>query len=495
MKNILLKIILFLLIFLIPTIAFADSKVDPKLEKNYNKLISILEKKYTIDKELNFLKKLSKKLYYIIENKKLKEDKLSLANDLIKLTNEKIFSIKFNKKLTLSNNKFDIFPISKNFKNILYLEIPFFLENWIWYTYLFDSYVSFPKWAKITPSDLDFNEIDINNNLIFIDLNENLWFIKRYKKIKLINDDIIYWIANKYNFLSNIQDDKLFLHEDTDLLFKKLKFESITNTKKLKRDEKIKVLYDYILNKVEYTKDIDLNDKKIFSWIHTYKNNDWTCWGYSKLFSYMLSFAWIDNNEFIKWFVIDADDFPKIWHAWVKIWDKYFDPTFDDPIWIIKTKTYDEYKFFNLPRDLFYTNRYDYLDIPEEIKNSSLEYRKKLIMKNISWLIDKYKDDNYRLTKPFDFRKKYDLGPYEDFTISKLKKIFPYTEVKNHKFIENWKAKQIKSLTYFTINDWDEEIESFLDQFNYDIEWFYLFKWHNEDWTIEYRLVNNLIFH
>jgi len=30
--------------------------------------------------------------------------------------------------------------------------------------------------------------------------------------------------------------------------------------------------------------------------------------------------------------VIDAADFPNIGHAWLRIDDKYYDPTFDDPV-------------------------------------------------------------------------------------------------------------------------------------------------------------------
>ena len=80
---------------------------------------------------------------------------------------------------------------------------------------------------------------------------------------------------------------------------------------------------------------------------------------------YMLNFAWVSDTEVIRGFVIDATDFPEIWHAWVRIWNKYYDPTFDDPIGQKDTKKLENYKFFRLPKDLFYTNRFTYDDTPE----------------------------------------------------------------------------------------------------------------------------------
>ncbi len=50
-------------------------------------------------------------------------------------------------------------------------------------------------------------------------------------------------------------------------------------------------------------------------------------------------FAGVQNSIMIKWNVIDAQDFPNIWHVWLRIGEYYYDPTFDDPIWTNNTKT------------------------------------------------------------------------------------------------------------------------------------------------------------
>ncbi|MDQ7023901.1 MAG: hypothetical protein Q9M97_10560 [Candidatus Gracilibacteria bacterium] len=44
----------------------------------------------------------------------------------------------------------------------------------------------------------------------------------------------------------------------------------------------------------------------------------------------------------------------------MKIGKLYYDPTFDDPIGQNSTKEFNEYKYFGLPKDLLYANRFDY---------------------------------------------------------------------------------------------------------------------------------------
>ena len=60
----------------------------------------------------------------------------------------------------------------------------------------------------------------------------------------------------------------------------------------------------------------------------------------------MLSLAGIHDVEVIAGHVIDAADFPQIGHAWIRIGDKYYDPTFDDPVGSTQTKTQENYRFF-----------------------------------------------------------------------------------------------------------------------------------------------------
>lgn len=360
------------------------------------------------------------------------------------------------------------------------------LEDWIWYTYVYSKYRNFWKWIVPTENDLSHWWLDKNSTVLLLDSKLWAFFVTDYKKVKLISNSIISWISNKKEFLSQAVDDKKYLHNDTDDAFVELKEYTQNLTSWLSRSNKISKIYGDILKNISYSTTFSISNKQIFSWISTFKNKVWICGWYTKLNLYMLSFAWVDQARVIKWFVIDAPDFPSIWHAWIQIWYQYYDPTFDDPIWASKTKSYSQYKYYWLPKDLFYTNRYDYYSLPTYLKTESLESRKKLIKENLSKFTTKYESRDYILLRPFSFRQNNSLKYDDVLTIEKLKKIIPYFEVKDYKYSDNWIEKIISTLDFYTITD--KNIESLLTQVNYKMDWYILFKW--EDWT--YRLGYNV---
>ena len=363
------------------------------------------------------------------------------------------------------------------------------LEDWIWYTYIYSEYKNFGKWFNPTETDLSRNWFNKDTTLLLLDENQTIFFVTDYKKVKLISDYIIAWVTNKQNFLKELSDDKRYLHSDTDELFKKLKTETLNITNWNSNSAKKSILYDYILKNISYSTTFSTSNKEIFSWINTYENKDWICWGYSKLYLYMLSFAWVSDVRVVKWDVIDAADFPNIGHAWVQIGYNYYDPTFDDPNWALKTKTYSDYKYFALPRDLFYTNRYNYWTLPSYLKTESLESRENIIKENLSKLSDKYKNTNYLLLQPFTFRYENNLVYNEQITVDKLKEILPYYEVSDYKIIKDNQEKIISDLKFYTVNN--SNIESLLDQIKYNLEWYKLLKWDNWSYRLTYQLYLN----
>lgn len=293
----------------------------------------------------------------------------------------------------LNSSDFDSFSIKILRNNNLVL------ENWVWYTYIYSKYLSSGKWAIPNKTDLSDAWINSKTDILLLDDEIWVWFVKEYKKVKIINDDLISNIANKNTFLKELADEKKWLQKDTDELFVELKSYTINLTKWLSNWEKVAKIYDYILTNTTYSKTFNINNKEIFSGIYTYKNNDWICTWYAKLALYMLSFAGISDVEIVRWNVIDIDNFLDAWHAWIKIWDKYFDPTFDDPIWNIKAKTLSEYKYFWLPKDLFYSNRYEYGTLPIGIEKTTLSYRKDMVNDTLKQLATKYSDKKYNLLK------------------------------------------------------------------------------------------------
>ena len=368
----------------------------------------------------------------------------------------------------------------------------YILEDNIYYLYKFSNYshISDVYWFYL--SDLIRFWYTPSKTLLYKDSKNKFNFVSKYNKIKLISSNDIFDIENKSLFLKILSDDLYYINKDYTNQLREIKDLTRNITRWKSDEEKIKIIYNYILSNISYSTNFKLTDYYIFSWLETYSRKSWVCEWYIKLTTYMLLFAWINNIEDIRWYVIDAKDFPKIWHAWLRIWNEYYDLTFDDPIWNINTKTYDEYKYFKLPKDLFYTNRFDYWKLPEYIKSLSLEKRKEIIFNNLAKLVDKYNWKNYLLLKPFEFRKKYNLPLKQLLTISDLKNILKYYYVDDYKFYDkNWNKRYITSIVYYTVTD--DTIEKILaDNFNYNIDGVYLFKWKDWNWNINYRLTNNV---
>lgn len=447
-------------------------------------------KKFDKQWKINFYNLFNDKLNELIYKKDFTESQLQLINDLIKLTNEYSFEIYLSE--IESNNKKNLssYNILNDFKNISYNKDNIFLENWIWYTYSHENELVFPEWVNITKNDLDYNKIYPNSSFVFLRDDSRLWFVINYKKIKLISDSIIFWIPNKYWFLQEIKNDKKELNYETDSLFQNIKNITLNLTKWKSEKEKIKILYNYILDNIEYPESYSLSDSKLFSWIDTFKNKSWICEWYVKLFMYMLNFSNINYTEVKRWYVIDAFDFPQVWHAWIKIWDYYYDITFDDPIWINKTKEFKNYIYYKLPKDLIYTNRYNIWDLPEYIKSLDELSRKKIITNNISPLLQKYKNYWYNILKPYYLKQENWISLDKKLDIENLKKIMWYYEVENFKLNIDWKQKTIINLGYYDLND--NIIEDILIQLNYNLDWHYLLKWKLDNWNYTYRLAYDL---
>ena len=381
------------------TISNVDTIITEIVDQTKTSNFSV---KPTITKEDNnkdILPIVNSEIINNINNSTIKTDTINNAFEPIKIENNNndTISININKEIENKLNELNA-NIFNSFKIKLLKDNNLVLENWVWYTYIFTKYQWYWKWMIPNENDLIDWWIDKETTILLLDDIQWTTFVKDYKKVKLISDSIISDIKNKQVFLNELADDKKYLSDDTDVLFTQLKTDTINLTLWENEYTKIQKIYDYILKNVSYSK-FDINNKYIFSWIYTYKNKSWICTWYSKLDLYMLSFAWVSNAKVIRWNVVDALDFPNIWHAWIQIWSNYYDPTFDDPIWNINTKTESEYKYFWLPKDLFYTNRFNYWTLPENLKTANLEDRKNYVTNELTKLQEKYSWSNYNLLK------------------------------------------------------------------------------------------------
>lgn len=517
------SLIIFILFFSLINISFWIY-IPPKTQIIYDKLFVKLEKKNDLENTQKSLLNLKSKIISLKNYKKYKNNKriIKLFNEVLYLNDEKIKEIRkiiilnnLKKDIKINNTKekiwenknytkkyelekirrksiIDKYDYSKYFKNISYTKNNIFLEDWIWKAYRFKRYSFFPTNLSITHKDLVFNWVDVNTDLLFVTDDNTLWFVRNPTKINLVSDEIIKNIDNKYYFLEEILDDvkKSWIKSyDSYFLDLKEKTEKITNN--LSDSSKIQNIYNYILNNISYSEAIDFDNYRIFSWIETFKNNSWVCEWYAKLMSYMLMFAWINDVETIRWYVIDAEDFPDIWHAWVRIWNRYYDPTFDDPIWATSSKSFLDYKYFNLPKDLFYTNRYDFKDIPENIKKLSLEDRKRIILNNLNKVSNKYKNENYKLLKLLNFKKEHNIKYDEKITLENFNKILNTYDLYDFNFTKNWKNIKILKFKYYDVDILD--LEFLIEQLDYNLDWYYLFKWYDNKGWFNYILAYDII--
>ncbi len=377
---------------------------------------------------------------------------------------------------------------SSYFKSvILDLNNNFYEINWAYYTYKFNSYNYIDDKYWFYPKSLDQLWINIKNSILYKNIDKYV-FITSYSDQVLIKSDLLTWITDKKLFLSMVSDDKKSLNYDTYSYFKELKLLSEKLTSWLTREDKIKKIYDYVLKNITYTNPIDLTRPEIFSWIDTYKNKDWVCEWYVKLMAYMLMFAWIEDVEVIRWFVLNASDFPNVWHAWIKIWNYYYDPTFDDPIWNTQAKEFNQYDYYKLPADLMYTNRYDVADLPEELKSKSKEFLNELVNKNLYNLVSKYKKSNYNLMNYVLFLYNNWFSYNHKIKISDLENLIVTYSIdwKDMSYIKDWRKYFIKKLKFYQLTN--ENLKDVLSVINYDISSHNLLKWDLWNWSYEYRL-------
>lgn len=485
-----IKTILLFFVFLTPFWVNASfSQIDSNVAKLYINFYDKVEKKYKNDKWLSFLYELNNAIDAIGNSNKLNNSNHKLIFDLQKLNNEKIFNLEFEKTENENKIKLDSFNVLNNFKNKFYNKDLIFIENWIWYAYTFEKKYHFENMSWVNKSTLDYNSINENNTIVFYE-DWLISFVKDYKKVKLVTNDIIYWIPNKHEILKRFKKNKTNLTWDDDNKIRQIKALSRSLTRWIyKKDDKIKTIYHYILDNIEYTKEFTLQDYEIFSWVETFINKNWVCEWYVELFQLILAFNDI-SSELLTWDVIDAQDFPQIGHAWLKIWEYYYDPTFDDPIWAKETKKFEEYKYFKLPRDLFYTNRYDYWKTPESLKNTPIEFRENLIRQNINKLTEKYKNNWYNLVKPFIYKKTKWLDPIKDITVSDLISIYDFYEFRDYEISFSNRVRIVKNMNYTTLSN--EYTETILEKNNYNLDNVLFLKWFKENWDIEYIMVNEI---
>jgi hypothetical protein len=362
--------------------------------------------------------------------------------------------------------------------------------NWVYQAYNFNKYNFYNDTYGVYKSQLDASWFSYDTTLLYKMIDGSYNFVTDYESYPLAHSMDMFWVPSKQLFLDYLREDTTYQTPDISTELTKIRNISKSLTQWVTSEQWIKNIYNWILNNVEYSQNINLTDEKIFSWIEAFRNNSWVCTWYTKLSSYLFYFAGYYDVEVIRGHVIDAEDFPKIGHAWLRIWDLYYDPTFDDPVGAQTTKTPSQYKYFGLPKDILYANRFEYWDLPEVFKTASKAQIDQHIFNTLSNLIPKYKNllDDYPVFAQIQFKNRYNISAETPITPTLLaSKIWSYSvENDSFKFQKSWKLRTISQIRYYTLND--TNTESVLDILWYDIDNFTLFDWETSSGAHEWRL-------
>lgn len=246
-----------------------------------------------------------------------------------------------------SKEKFDILKSKwKISKNSLFLS----WLNW--------GYALLAKWDWIDISQC--KELDQKSSYLFEKF-EIEWSFKNDKdKIVWTRKDLKCYYSDPSQIYVAIREVAI---DDFDYLYKNsenLHNFAVALKKKfwdLPEDEILKKAYKYILQKVDYNfsfietlsqeEDFEKTPWKISSF---FNEKDVVCDAYVKVFVSLLRFFDIDAER-IEWKIQPLEDSVfnenNFWHSWVKVWNKYFDPTFDD------TGKDDFNKYFGKTKECF----------------------------------------------------------------------------------------------------------------------------------------------
>lgn len=179
---------------------------------------------------------------------------------------------------------------------------------------------------------------------ILIQQNGKYLLITWYTEAKLFNSSLLSNNENPLLILTSIWKDNYFSKSDnTEDIINRIKNKTNEITKNSNNNaEKISAIHSRITWNIAYdnytTKYLDWKfseavylstvNKSVFSWLATFENKSWVCDWYSKLMQYMLSFAGITNATIESW-KADIGKWKTVPHAWIKIDNLYYDPTWD----------------------------------------------------------------------------------------------------------------------------------------------------------------------
>ena len=475
----------FLVIFLIPS--WLSAQVLEEHEQIFERVAQTVEKRFSLQDQERFYTRLVSIIDTLLQKNTQTALQTKRLQDMQTLSREKLFDLRVVsdsssitqriKEISLRNSWLNVSwltpytELQKDFRYFITAERQF-LQVWdAWYGMYFENLSYFPSEYGVSKSDLDRNSLSPHSTPLYRNAQWRYHFVPNYEKKILLREDVFFWLSEKFHLMQNFYDDLRYETINPEQTLREIEQVTKRITSWKNRTQKIEAIYAYLLENISYAVDFRLEDMYIYSGLEAFKRWSAVCTWYVKLMAYMLAFAGIDDFEVIKWYVIDADDFPHIGHAWLRIWDEYYDPTFDDPFWNSQTLTRDEYKYFALPRDILYTNRFEYGELPENLRTASMAERKDFIRAELVRLYPSYQTraSEFRVFDEMAFMDRHNLSYELPLTLDRLTSTLPYITVnaEDFRFTEGGMTRQIQSLNYFILTD--RNLTLLLEQIHYDL--------------------------
>jgi hypothetical protein len=364
----------------------------------------------------------------------------------------------------------------------------FFIKEGSYNTYSYNTYYTIH-------SNYGIYESDINNgwftylDAVFL----RLWDIKNNvtfqpKQTQLFPLSYLPSPTKQQEYFINMSViDVLRIEKDYSQTFKNIINVAKEITKwKQNDEEKILAIYDWMVQNISYPVNYKISDDTIYSWLEAFKNKSAVCEWQALLMYYLLKLSWIQNVEYIDWFQIDAWDFPEVRHAWIQIGEYFYDPSFE----YLYQEDPSKYLYYKIPYDIFYTNKFNTYDLPEDFYKKTQEVMNDWVEEQRYLLTDKYTAfNNYMVLKKSFFKKEYWILPTKSISLWDLISFLPeYTLT-----VTDWKVDTNASTYpnnvdfYPIVNLW-ENIEGILYENNFNISKFVIIKKYQDGVFVSYWL-------
>ncbi|EKD66620.1 MAG: hypothetical protein ACD_49C00027G0002 [uncultured bacterium (gcode 4)] len=361
---------------LAPSTNYTDSGItfSSNYEKDYiQELIKYTKDNISVDSQYIFNRNwkqnlLSLEKYYIVDIEK----PINLYLDIPTINNEVLFEkwgnfyisksgYSFEQKLEISDIKSKVKLYSESSDSSI-----FEIKDWYYYAYNLHKYKYIPipeTWIFLS----QYSPVPNLSENILLYKNWNYYLVIEFETVKLFKSTILDNISNKQAFLWYFSKD-LFSYTGSDIetQLEKIKNKSLELTQNSStQDEKISNIYSRITSNIKYD-DFSLDfikwkysedyfmknvNYEVFSGVWAFKNKQAVCDWYSHLFLYMLYFSGIENAS-IEWWQALINS-KRISHSWNKIWEYYYDSTWDiDSLWDKSL-----FEWYKTPYDKFFVLR------------------------------------------------------------------------------------------------------------------------------------------